>query len=201
MKRGTPGFIYCPGIIVYIFVFLTIAGCFHGSFYGRRQLAVMSPIYMVDDFPKEIARLEKIAQEDPTTKVRAMAHYQLASLWSHHRNPGVDYSRALQELDMYMRLDPEASTNDQNLNWLALLAEMEDLRIEKKALEDKVNLLGRENNSLQAQIDNLKILQSGLDRMQGKIESLTDENRKMQEALEKLKSLDLWLEEQRGRIK
>jgi len=201
MSRETPAFIYYPGIIALILISLSILGCLQGAFSDRRQFNVMSPVYMVDDFPKEIARLEKIAREDPTPKVRAMAHFQLAALWAHHRNPDVDYSRALDELDMYMRLDPEASSDDQNLNWLAMLGEMDFLRRENKALEEKISMLGRENNSLQAQIENLKILQSGLDRMQGKIDSLTEENRKMQEALEKLKSLDLWLEEQRGRIK
>jgi chromosome segregation ATPase len=150
------------------------------------------------EFSQETSRLEKLARGDPETSVRAQSHLQLAFLYVNYRNPQLDYTRALQEMESYLFLVPNQTHRDDVQNWLAVLREMDRVR------KDQLNLREK-NRDLQTQIDKLL---TGLGKAQEANKSLRDEvaslketNNKMKEAIERLKSLDRQMEEKRRKIK
>lgn len=113
------------------------------------------------DFPKEIARLEKIAKTHSDTSVQARAHLQLAMLFLDYKNPAVNYIRALRELEAYISLYPEGGQADEIQTWRALL--------------DKIELLTKENNRIKEEnqkmnniIENMKSLDIQLEQKRKK---------------------------------
>jgi chromosome segregation ATPase len=135
-------------------------------------------------FIQETVRLEKISREHSDTSVRAQAHLQLAFLYVNYKNPRLNYSRALQEMEAYLSLSPDKSQTVDFQNWLAALREMDQLR------EDWTEMVEK-NQTFQGRIDKL---QATLDKTQ-------ESNNKMKEAIERLKTLDRQMEEKRRSIK
>jgi hypothetical protein len=136
------------------------------------------------EFLQETARLEKISREHSDTSVRAQAHLQLAFLYVNYKNPRLNYSRALQEMEAYLSLSPGKAQTVDFQNWLAALREMDHLREDWTEMAEK-------NQALQNRIDKI---QTTLDKTQ-------EANNKMREAIERLKTLDRQMEEKRRSIK
>jgi hypothetical protein len=100
------------------------------------------------EFFQETSRLEKLAREDLKASVRAQSHLQLAFLYMNYRNPQLNYTRALQEMESYLFLAPARAQTDDFQNWLAVLKEVGKLQtsLEKvqkvnKSLRDEVAVL------------------------------------------------------------
>ena len=100
------------------------------------------------EFFQETSRLEKLAHEDPKPSVRAQSHLRLAFLYMNYRNPQLNYTRALQEMESYLSLSPARTQTDDFQNWLAVLKEVEKVqtrleRVQKanKTLRDEVAVL------------------------------------------------------------
>ena len=150
------------------------------------------------EFLEETTQLEKLAHEHPETSVRAQSHLQLAFLYVNERNPQLNYTRALQELESYLFLTPTQTHSADVQNWLAVLRETDRLR------KDQLNLREK-NRDLQTQIDKLLTslgkAQEANKSLRDEVVSLKETNNKMKEAIEKLKSLDRQMEEKRRRIK
>lgn len=150
------------------------------------------------EFLQETSRLETLVREDPKASVRAQSHLQLAFLFLNHRNPQLNYARALQELESFFSLSPDREQADQARDWLAVLREMDHRGKNRIEME-------RKNQALQAQLERL---QASLEKVQkvnlslrDEVASLKEMNNKMIETLERLKSLDLQMEEKRGLVK
>ena len=133
---------------------------------------------------QETGRLEKISRDHPDTATRSQAHLQLAFLYVSYKNPRLNYSRALQEMETYLSLAPDKAQTADFQNWLAALREMDQLREDWTEMAEK-------NQALQSRIDKL---QATLDKTQ-------EANNKMREAIERLKTLDRQMEEKRRSIK
>ena len=58
------------------------------------------------EFLQETCRLEKLAHDHPDVSVRARSHLKLAFLYVNYRNPQLNYTRALQEMESYLSLAP-----------------------------------------------------------------------------------------------
>lgn len=67
------------------------------------------------EFFQETSRLEKLAREDSATSVRAKSHLKLAFLYVNSRNPQLNYSRALQEMDHWSKYRIEMERKNQSL--------------------------------------------------------------------------------------
>jgi len=143
------------------------------------------------EFCHEILRLEKLAHEDPVTSVRAKSHLQLASLYVNSRNPQLNYSRALQEMESYLSLSSAKTKTDDFQNWLAVLKELERAQKDRRGIEEK-------KQDLQTQIEKLKI---SLKKIQEVNKNLSDEVVNLQVMIEELKNLDYQMEEKRNLIK
>ena len=144
-----------------------------------------------EEFLQETSRLEKLAREDPTPSGRAKSHLQLAFLYVNSRNPQLNYSRALQEMESYLSMSPAKAQKDDFQNWFAVLKELDRVRKDRKGMEEK-------NQDLQTQIEKLRI---SLEKVQKANKNLGDEVANLQEMIEKLKNLDLQMEEERNLIK
>jgi len=108
------------------------------------------------EFFQETSRLEKLAREDSATSVRAKSHLKLAFLYVNSRNPQLNYSRALQEMESYLSMSPAKAQKDDFQNWFAVLREMDHLSKYRIEMEKK-------NQSLRAQSDKL---QAALEKVQ-----------------------------------
>lgn len=143
------------------------------------------------DFFQEISRLEKLAREDPAASVRAKSHLQLAFLFLNSRNPQLNYSRALQEMESYLSILPDKEQKDEFRNWLTILRKLDLVRKKKKGTEEK-------KQALQTQIEKLRI---SLEKVREAKKNLDDEVANLHETIEKLKNLDYQMEEERKHIK
>jgi hypothetical protein len=117
------------------------------------------------EFFQETSRLEKLAREDPKTSVRAQSHLQLAFLYVNYRNPQLNYTRALQEMENYLSLAPARAQTEDFQNWLVVLKEvgklqssLEKMQKANKSLSDEVAGLKEMNNKMRETIERLKIL-------------------------------------------
>ena len=144
-----------------------------------------------NEFFQETSRLEKLAREDPATSVRAKSHLQLAFLHVNSRNPQLNYSRALQEMESYLSMSPAKPKKDDFQNWLAVLKELDHVRKDRKGMEDK-------NQGLQTQIEKLRI---SLEKVREADKKLRDEVANLEEMIEKLKEVDRQVEEKRSLTK
>jgi len=129
------------------------------------------------DFFQETSRLEKLVREHPETSVRAQSHLRLAFLYVNHRNPQLNYTRALEEMETYLSL---ASANEQTVdfqNWLTALREIEKLKT-------NVEKVQKANKNLRDEVAGLKEM-----------------NHKMRETIERLQKLDRQMEEKRSLTK
>jgi isochorismate synthase EntC len=129
------------------------------------------------EFAQETSRLEKLAREHSEPSVRAQSHLQLAFLYVNCRNPRLNYTRALQEMESYLSMAPAKAQTDDFKNWFAILQEVEKSRSSLVRVHEA-------NRSLRDEMAGLKTT-----------------NNEMRETIERLKSLDLQMEEKRSLIK
>lgn len=110
------------------------------------------------EFLEETSRLEKVAQDHPEASLRADSHLQLAFLYVNYRNPQLNYTRALREMETYRSLAPAKAQRDDFGNWLAVLREVDHLRKANKSLRDDVASLKESNHKMEETIERLKSL-------------------------------------------
>lgn len=123
------------------------------------------------EFSQESTRLGKLAREDPDASVRARSHLRLAFLYVNHKNPQLNYNRALQEMESYVSLAPTEAKTDDIQNWLAVLREVGKLQTTLEKVQ-------KTNKSLQDELAGLKELNN---KMKERIERLTNLDRQMEE--------------------
>jgi outer membrane protein assembly factor BamD (BamD/ComL family) len=110
------------------------------------------------EFFQETCRLEKLARDHPETSVRAQSHLKLAILSVNYRNPQLNYTRALQEMESYLSLVPTKKQTDDFNNWLAVLKEIEKLQTGLEKAQKATRSLREEVAGLKETIDRLKSL-------------------------------------------
>jgi chromosome segregation ATPase len=200
--------------LVMLFVLLLLSGC-------TLKYTPRSP----EEFQEETLRLERRAQTHKDPAARAEAQLELACLYLHHRNPQLNYGRALQEFETYLKVTTAEGQADEIQNWLHALRELERQERETAYLQERLASLAREEahlkerfaglaqeneegrNSLASELRKNQELQTALDRLQVQVESLErtsrslkDANDRMKETVEKLKNLDFKMEEKRRAI-
>jgi hypothetical protein len=110
------------------------------------------------EFLEETCRLEKLARDHPETSVRAQSHLKLAFLFVNYRNPQLNYTRALQEMESYLSLVPTKGQTDDFKNWLAVLKETEKLQTGLEKAQKANRSLREEVAGLKETIERLKSL-------------------------------------------
>lgn len=110
------------------------------------------------EFFQETSRLEKLAREHPRKSVRARSHLQLAFLYVNDRNPQLNYTRALQEMENYLSLAPGGAQTDELRNWFAVLKEIGKLQTSLEKVQRVNKSLREEVAGLKETIERLKTL-------------------------------------------
>jgi hypothetical protein len=110
------------------------------------------------EFFEETSRLEKRAGEHPKTSVRAQSHLQLAFLYVNYRNPQINYTRALHEMESYFSVAPGKAQTDDVQNWLAVLKEVGKLQTGMERMQKVNKSLRDEVAGLKETIERLKSL-------------------------------------------
>jgi hypothetical protein len=110
------------------------------------------------EFFQETSRLEKRASEHPETSARAQSHLQLAFLYVNYRNPNLNYTRALHEMESYFSLVPGKAQTDDVQNWLAVLKEVGKLQTSMERMQKQNKSLRDEVAGLKETIEKLKSL-------------------------------------------
>jgi len=165
-----------------------------------------------EEFRQETLRLEKEARNHEDPKVRAECHLELAYLYLHHRNPLLNYGKALQEFEAYQKGTAADRQTEEIQNWTFALREMNRRERETASLKERLAKLAQENEgkskSLAWQLKKNQESQAALEKLQAQVDalertsrSLKEANEKMKETVEKLKNLDLQMEEKRKAIK
>jgi len=130
---------------------LAVAGCI-----PRQQLTRETPPVIVKQEPKEeiftsdlkpgnysreIARLKNVIKTHPERSERVKAHLHLAGLYSSYKNPDKDYAMALEQLERYISLNPNAAREYDVQNRLHLLREIAQLSQENLKLGQTIEEL------------------------------------------------------------
>jgi hypothetical protein len=110
------------------------------------------------EFLQETCRLEKLAHDHPKASVRSQSHLKLAFLYMNYRNPQLNYSRALQEMESYLSSVPTERQTDDFNNWLTALKELENLQTGLEKAQKANRSLREEVAGLKETIDRLKNL-------------------------------------------
>jgi hypothetical protein len=110
------------------------------------------------EFSRETSRLEKRAREHPETSARAQSHLQLAFLYVNYKNPRLNYTRALQEMERYFSLTAGKRQTDDVQNWLAVLKEVGKLQTGLDRMQKLNKNLRDEVAGLKETIEKLKSL-------------------------------------------
>jgi len=110
------------------------------------------------EFFQETSRLEKRAREHPEASVRAQSQLQLAFLYVNHRNPSLNYTRALQEMEGYFSLTSGKTQTDEVQDWLAVLREVGKLQTSMERMQKVNKSLRDEVADLKETIEKLKSL-------------------------------------------
>jgi len=167
---------------------LLTGGCVDKSLfntYPHYYLSVES-----ENIEPEIVRLENIIADEPDSAAAAELSYYLSLLYSHHKKPQPNYQKALQNLESYIRLNPEAGKNNDVQYLLSLFRNIE-------TLEAKNNTLKAKNDALKEDRAKLKCNTTTLKREK---DQLTAENQNLQDMIEQLKLLDIQIEEKRKSV-
>jgi hypothetical protein len=133
----------------FFLLFFFIAGC---------SLQALKKPEGEKELSRETFRLEKRAREHPETSVRAKSHLQLAFLYVNHRNPQLNYARALQEMESYFSLTSAKEKPDDVYNWLAVLKEVGKLQTGMERMQKVNKSLRDEVADLKGMIEKLKSL-------------------------------------------
>lgn len=186
-----------------LIIWLAITGC-----------AVLAPkkeiILLPDDFPKELARLETAATDHGSPgAVRADAHLGLARLYADHRNPNINYAKALTELDTYISLVPDKPKNDEVLSWIAVLKKLRETDMEKERITQAMAVLKTELEETKKAAEQLDQANQETKRQLDQVtqdtkkmmEQMEKKNQEMRDVIKQLESLDLQLEQRRRRIR
>ena len=151
------------GLFLLVLIVVLLSQCTLAPLHKDAELKDMkySTRLKPKDFPKEIARLEKIAKTNPDISVQARAHLQLALLHADHKNPFPDYLRAVKGLETFISLEPEGGKADDIQNLLALLKKIELLTKENNRIKE-------ENQKMKDIIENMKSLDIQLEQKRKK---------------------------------
>ena len=109
------------------------------------------------EYSREIARLKKVIKSHPKRSERVKAHLHLACLYASYKNPDKDYIKALQHLNRYSALNPNAAKEYDVQNRLHLLREIEQLSEKNVKLEQAIE-------DLQQAIEELKLLDQQIEQ-------------------------------------
>jgi len=152
-------------------------------------LVSCNPIYIArleDDF-QSIPDLEKRISEEKDPAVRANYHLQLAWLYSNHKNPDLDYRKALAQFELYRSLVPDKAKTDEIQDWLFVLRALD--RSEKENLETHLALEDRAQENQQ--------LRENVESLSEKNASLEEGNASLKKAIERMKNLNLQVEKKK----
>ena len=135
----------CCGIV------LAVAGCIPQQQITREAPPVIvqqepkeetfTPDLKPGDYSKEISRLKNVIKTHPARSERVTAHLHLAGLYSSYKNPNKDYALALEQLNRYISLNPNASQEYDVQNRLHLLREIAQLSEENVKLGQTIEEL------------------------------------------------------------
>jgi hypothetical protein len=151
-----------------------------------------------EDFLQEINRLEKLAEEQKDPSELGKLHLRLARLYLNHKNPNVDYRKALYELETCLSLLSDQAANDELKNWIFALREMERIETANKQLRGQIETLAKNQADDQEALWQEKKKNVEIQEGFGK---LRDRNANLQDMIERLKKLDLEMERKRKSIK
>ena len=105
------------------------------------EVETFTPDLKTVEYSKEISRLKKVIKNHPKRSERVKAHLHLASLYASYKNPDKDYIKALQHLNRYSALNPQAAKKYDVQNRLHLLKEIEQLSEKNMKLEQAIEEL------------------------------------------------------------
>ena len=152
-------------------------------------LASCNPIYIArleDDF-QAIPDLEKRIPEEKDPSVRANYHLQLAWLYSNHKNPNIDYRKALEQFELYRSLVSDKAQRDEIQDWLFVLRALD--RSERENLET--------HSALEDRAKEIQQLRENVESLSEKNTSLEEGNASLKKAIERMKNLNLQVEKKK----
>jgi len=100
-----------------------------------------TPDLKTAEYSREISKLKKVIKNHPKRSERVRAHLYLADLYASYKNPDKDYIKALQHLNRYSALNPQAAKEYAVQNRLHLLKEIEQLSEKNVKLEQAIEEL------------------------------------------------------------
>jgi hypothetical protein len=155
-------------------VLLLLGGCGHlqsGTLFSQQQeKSGLYDIAIPDDIEKEMESLAAGMIVYSTDQERALVHLKMAVLCSHYKNPSPDYARALEELNIYMDLDPVGATSNEILQFRHYLATIAAVKNDNRKLESTVKELKQDVAGMKETLEKLKSLDVMMEEKRRKVQ-------------------------------
>ncbi|MEE9505476.1 MAG: hypothetical protein V3V90_10115, partial [Thermodesulfobacteriota bacterium] len=143
-------------IIVVLFcgLVLLVAGCTPIlQIFKKTPPEAFTPNLKPDEYSTEIVKLKKVIKSHPEQSERIKARFHLASLYSSYKNPQKDYKKALEQLNLYISLNPKAAKQYDVQNRLSLLREIAKLSGKNMELKQTIKELKQTIKKLKQTIE------------------------------------------------
>jgi chromosome segregation ATPase len=155
-------------IIVLLFcgLVLLVTGCtpILQIFKQTPEPEAFTPNLKPDEYSTEIVKLKKVIKSHPEQSERIKASFHLASLYSSYKNPQKDYKKALEQLNLYISLNPKAAKQYDVQNRLSLLREITRLSGKNMERKQAIEKLKQTIKELKQTIEELKHLDRQLEQ-------------------------------------
>ncbi|MCK4944007.1 MAG: hypothetical protein KAS65_10535 [Candidatus Aminicenantes bacterium] len=145
------------------------------------EISTLAP----DQFNDYIFQLSEIAKKSESDYQKRLAHLYMARALVYHRNPSIQYDRAVERFNEYLKLESDQNQKDEIMSWIYLLNRLSKLKAELEEVKRKIPSLNLENQILTKQINDqaetiqqLEIKIKRLDSLYFKIEKKKKKNNK-----------------------
>ncbi len=175
---------FIPFLIVNTILFYSCASLFKKRNVSNQgllkiEISTLAP----DQFNDYIFQLNEIANKSESDYQKRLAHLYMARALVYHRNPSIQYDRAVESFNEYLKLESNQNQKDEIMSWVHLLNHLSKLKAELEDVKRMIPSLGLENQNLAKQvkdqaktIQQLKIKIKRLDSLYFKIEKKKKKN-------------------------
>ena len=93
-----------------------------------RDLSMAENLVRDRSYARAAAMYQNVIREHPGSRWETDARFGLASLLVSHDNPKRNYSRALRQFDLFLKLSPQDPRADEARNWRQVLKTIDQLK-------------------------------------------------------------------------
>jgi DNA polymerase III delta prime subunit len=118
------------------------------------EISTLAP----DQFNDYISQLSEIVKKSESDYHKRLAHLYIARALVYHRNPSIQYDRAFESFNEYLKLESDQNQKDEIMSWIYLLNRLSKLKAGNQILAKQINDQAKTIQQLEIKIKRLDSL-------------------------------------------